>query len=75
MALAIKYAAPPTAIKETARLSRMASTAAAPRSALPTIPNKPVRSNMRRVNLSIRVAVVGPAGPMTSSRTASTGPT
>jgi len=28
-----------------------------------------------RVNLSMRVAVVGPAGPITSSRTGSTGPT
>jgi hypothetical protein len=27
------------------------------------------------VNLSMRVAVVGPAGPTTSSRTGSTGPT
>jgi hypothetical protein len=53
----------------------MASIAAGPRSALPIIPIKPVRASSWSVNLSIRVAVVGPAGPTTSSRTGSTGPT
>jgi hypothetical protein len=32
-------------------------------------------SSICSVNLSMRVAVVGPAGPTTSSRTGSTGPT
>ena len=57
------------------RMSRIASIAAGPRSALPTIPMSPVWASTWRVNLSIRVAVVGPAGPTTSSRTGSTGPT
>ena len=34
-----------------------------------------VCSSIWRVNLSMQVAVVGPAGPTTSSRTGSTGPT
>jgi len=33
------------------------------------MPSKPVSASIWRVNLSMRVAVVGPAGPMTSSRT------
>jgi hypothetical protein len=36
---------------------------------------RPVLSSIMRVNLSMRVPVVGPAGPTTSSRTGSTGPT
>ena len=36
---------------------------------------RPVSASIWRVNLSMRVAVVGPAGPTASSRTASTGPT
>jgi hypothetical protein len=38
-------------------------------------PQQPVSASICRVNLSMRVAVVGPAGPTTSSRTGSTGPT
>ena len=53
----------------------IASMAAGPRSALPTMPSRPVSASIWRVNLSMRVAVVGPAGPTTSSRTGSTGPT
>ena len=49
--------------------------AAGPRSALPTMPSNPVSASICRVNLSMRVAVVGPAGPTTSLRTGSTGPT
>ena len=51
------------------------SIAAGPRSALPTIAIRPVLPSMVSVNLSMRVEVVGPAGPTTSSRTGSTGPT
>ena len=40
-----------------------------------TLEIKPVCDNIISVNLSMRVAVVGPAGPTTSSRTGSTGPT
>jgi hypothetical protein len=36
---------------------------------------RPVCASIISVNLSMRVAVVGPAGPTTSSRTGSTGPT
>ena len=36
---------------------------------------RPVSASIMSVNLSIRVAVVGPAGPTASSRTGSTGPT
>ena len=75
MALETRYAAPPTAIRYTALWSRMASIAAGPRSDLPTMPSRPVSFSIWRVNLSMRVAVVGPAGPTTSSRTGSTGPT
>ncbi len=46
-----------------------------PRSALPIMPMSPVSASIISVNLSMRVAVVGPAGPTTSSRTGSTGPT
>jgi tartrate dehydratase beta subunit/fumarate hydratase class I family protein len=38
---------------------------AAPRSDLPIMPRRPVCSSIWRVNLSIRVEVVGPAGPTT----------
>jgi fumarate hydratase class I len=38
-------------------------------------PDNVLRASIISVNLSIRVAVVGPAGPTTSSRTGSTGPT
>ena len=75
IALLTRYAAPPTAIKYVAPLSLIASMATGPRSALPTIEIRPVFSNIIRVKPSIRVAVVGPAGPITSSRTGSTGPT
>ncbi|CSC38661.1 Uncharacterised protein [Vibrio cholerae] len=51
------------------------STVAGPRSALPIMPMTPTSSSIMSVNLSIRVEVVGPAGPTTSSPTASTGPT
>jgi hypothetical protein len=40
-----------------------------------TIPKMPVFCSIVSVNLSIRVAVVGPAGPITSPFTAATGPT
>jgi hypothetical protein len=53
----------------------MASMATGPRSALPTMAMSPVFASISSVNLSMRVAVVGPAGPTTSSRTGSTGPT
>ena len=39
------------------------------------IATRPVLASIVSVNLSIRVEVVGPAGPTTSSRTGSTGPT
>ena len=42
---------------------------------LPIMAIRPVFSSIMSVNLSMRVAVVGPAGPTTSSRTGSTGPT
>ena len=70
-----RYAAPPTAIRYAARCFRIASIATGPRSALPIIAMSPVCASIISVNLSIRVAVVGPAGPTTSSRTGSTGPT
>ena len=54
---------------------RIASIAAGPRSALPIMAMSPVFASIVSVNLSMRVAVVGPAGPTTSSRTGSTGPT
>ena len=38
-------------------------------------PISPVFASIISVNLSMRVEVVGPAGPTTSSRTGSTGPT
>ena len=50
----------------------MASIATGPRSALPTIEIRPVCANIISVNLSMRVAVVGPAGPTASSPTGST---
>ena len=53
----------------------LASIATGPRSALPIMPIRPVSPSIISVNLSMRVAVVGPAGPTTSSRTGSTGPT
>ena len=43
-----------------------------PRPALPALPSRP-RASIIRVNLSIRGAVVGPAGPATSFPTGSTG--
>ena len=55
--------------------TRMAEMASGPRSDFPIMPSRPVAASIWRVNLSMRVAVVGPAGPTASSRTASTGPT
>ena len=50
------------------------SIATGPRSLLPTMPMRPVFASTGSTNLSMRELVVGPAGPTTSSRTASTGP-
>ena len=49
--------------------------ATGPRSALPTMAISPVWASIISVKPSMRVAVVGPAGPTASSRTGSTGPT
>ncbi len=53
------------------------STRSRPARARPCRPSRtsPVFSSIRSVNLSMRVAVVGPAGPTASPRTGSTGPT
>ncbi|MNR45094.1 hypothetical protein D3C85_1639090 [compost metagenome] len=75
MALDTRYAAPPTAIRYAEPCFLMASIATGPRSDLPIIEIRPVFSSIMSVNLSMRVAVVGPAGPTTSSPTGSTGPT
>ena len=48
---------------------------AVPRSDFPIDPSRPVFPSIVSMNLSMRREVVGPAGPTTSSRTASTGPT
>jgi hypothetical protein len=45
------------------------------RSALPIMTRRPVAASTVSVNASMRVDVVGPAGPTTSPRTAATGPT
>src|SRR3546814_3414676 len=55
-----RYAAPPTAIRYTDLCFLIASIAASPRSALPTMPSRPVCDSTCSVNLSMRVAVVGP---------------
>ena len=70
-----RYAAPPTAIRYAALWFLIASIPVGPRSALPIIAMRPVCASIISVNLSMRVAVVGPAGPTTSSLTGSTGPT
>ena len=72
--LAIGLYLMPVAIKYATLKLLITSTALWPRSALPIMASKP-RSSIISVNLSIRVAVVGPAGPTTSPITGSTGPT
>lgn len=51
------------------------ATASELRQALPIIPSNPIFSRIVFVNLFQRVALVGSAGPTTSSRTGSTGST
>src|SRR5882672_5348529 len=75
MAFDTRKAAPPTAIKYADRCLAMDSTASGPRSALPTIASSPDLPSMVSVKRSMRLAVVGPAGPTTSVPTGSTGPT
>ncbi len=54
---------------------RIDSVAAGPRSDLPIMPMSPACASIGSTNRSMREEVVGPAGPTTSSRTGSTGPT
>src|SRR6267154_850993 len=59
IALATRYAAPPTAISEAALCLRIASIAAAPRSPLPIMATRPVFPSIISVNLSMRGVAAG----------------